>query len=214
MVKKRFPNKRIVFIPNGVAEPRTAPETSVLQEFDLEPQQYILTAARFVPEKGLHDLVAAYRQATGSLPKLVIAGGANYETAYSRSLRSAAEDVESILLTGALKRNKLCELYMHSRLFVLPSHYEGLPITLLEAISHGAPVLVSDIDAHQELDLPSYCYFPVGNSQMLAEKMVELCRTPVSRRERMVVQQRIMEAYNWDRIARAVGNIYEKLCSA
>jgi len=214
MVKKRYPNKRIVFMPNGVGQPVATSGTSVLQEFHLEPQQYILTVARFVPEKGLHDLIAAYKQVRTALPQLVIVGGANHETAYSRSLRRTAQDVEGIVLTGTLRRCKLCELYVHSRLFVLPSHYEGLPIALLEAISYGAPVLVSDIEANRELLLPSYRYFSTGNREILARKMIELCNTSVQRSELMATKQRITETYNWDRIATATCTVYKELCDA
>lgn len=212
MAKKRYPNKRIAFVPNGVTQPVVVSGTSVLREFHLEPQQYILAVARFVPEKGLHDLIAAYKQVRADLPQLVIVGGANHETAYSRALRRTAKAVEGIVLTGALRRSKLSELYIHSRLFVLPSHYEGLPITLLEAISYSTPVLVSDIEANQEVLLPSYCYFSVGNREVLARKMVKSCTAHVPRSELAAVKQRITETYNWDRIATTTCTVYKELC--
>ena len=210
MVREKYPNKRIVFIPNGVGQPVAVSGTSVLHEIHLKPQQYILAVARFVPEKGLHDLIAAYREVRADLPRLVIVGGANRETVYSRSLRKTAMKIEGIVLTGTMKRHRLCELYAHSRLFILPSHYEGLPITLLEAISHGTPVLVSDIAANRELQLPSYRYFSVGNIKMLAQKMTELCNARVSRDELAATKQRITETFNWSRIATATHAVYEE----
>lgn len=213
MVKEKYPNKRITFIPNGVGQPIAVSGTSVLHKFHLAPQQYILAVGRFVPEKGLHDLIAAYRKDRAVLPKLVIVGGANHETAYSRSLRRSAQQVKGIVLTGTMKRRTLCELYVHCRLFVLPSHYEGLPITLLEAISYGAPVLVSDIEAHRELQLPSYRYFAVGNRERLARKMVELCSAHVERDELAAAKHRITETYDWNRIATMTRSLYSEYCS-
>jgi glycosyltransferase involved in cell wall biosynthesis len=213
MVKKRYPNKRIVYIPNGVARPVPTLGTSVLQEFHLTPQQYILAVARFVPEKGLHDLIAAFEKVRADLPRLVIVGSANHETAYSRLLRKTAKNIQGVMLTGTVRRCKLYDLYAYTRLFVLPSHYEGLPIALLEAISCGAPVLASDIEANRELMLPSYRYFATGNREMLAQKMVELCNTHVPPSERTATQQRITETYSWDRIATAICAVYRELCA-
>jgi len=52
----------------------------------------------------------------------------------------------------------------------LPSYHEGLPIALLEALSFGLSVVISDIPANAELKLEPECYFPVGNVAALREE--------------------------------------------
>ena len=125
--------------------------------------------ARFVPEKGLHDLIEAFRSLEGDY-KLVIAGDADHETDYSRKLRQMAAEDDRIILTGYITGEPLNQVYTHACLFVLPSYHEGLPIALLEAMSYGLPVLVSDIPAHKEVELPAQRYFRCGDVDGLKEK--------------------------------------------
>lgn len=206
-----YERKRLVFIPNGVEQLASSTGNTLLQKFDLTPQQYILAVGRFVPEKGLHDLIEAYSRMRTNATKLVIVGGPVHESAYSRLLRKTAETTNGVVLTGVLNRKQLSELYAHTRLFVLPSYYEGLPISLLEAISYGAPVLVSDIAPHREIPLPDYRYFPAGSIEILTQKIATLCRTPKPQREIEDAKNTILKTYNWDRIACATKNVYRDL---
>jgi glycosyltransferase involved in cell wall biosynthesis len=156
----------------------------MLKKYFLQPSKYIFTACRFVPEKGLHDLISAYRKIKNPEFKLVIAGNADYETKYSRDLKKLANETQGFILTGVLTGEPLAELYSNAGLFVLPSYYEGLPIALLEALSYGLPVLVSDIPQHRKIPLPEFRYFKVGNIDELAQKIVELYDLGISDEEK------------------------------
>jgi len=70
-----------------------------------------------------------------------------------------------------IKGEMLMQLFSHARLFVLPSYHEGLPISLLEAMSYSLPVLVSDIPANLQVNLPENRYFKTGNMESLSEKL-------------------------------------------
>jgi len=58
----------------------------------------------------------------------------------------------------------------------LPSYYEGLPKALLEALSYGLPVLVSDIPQHREIWLPEFRYFKVGDVDDLAKNWLSFLK--------------------------------------
>ena len=80
--------------------------------------------------------------------RLVIAGDADHEIPYTKQLKKLA-GMNNVVLPGFLKGEELHQLFTHARLFVLPSFHEGLPISLLEAMSYRLPVLVSDIPANK-----------------------------------------------------------------
>lgn len=199
-------------IYNGITFSEPSESTEFLGRIGIEPQKYILAVARFVPEKGLHDLIDAFRTLPGDY-KLVIAGEADHETLYSKHLRQKACEDERIILPGYLTGEPLHQLYTHSRLFVLPSYHEGLPISLLEAISYGVPVLVSDIPANKEVGLEQELYFHCGNVQDLGEKIALALKNPQSeenRRKSQQLQHDILRTYNWDDIAEKTSRVYEK----
>ncbi len=77
---------------------------------------------------------------------------------------------EKIVFTGYVYGEKLNQLYTHAGLYVLSSYNEGFPLVLLEAMSYGLDVLVSDIPASHLVDLPADDYFSKGDYEELARK--------------------------------------------
>jgi glycosyltransferase involved in cell wall biosynthesis len=196
-------------IPNGVNLPKRSRNTDYLDNIGATSGKYALAVARFVPEKGLHDLIDAFKKFPVDWT-LVIAGDADHETAYSRKLRQMASGDERIILTGYITGEPLNQIYSHAGLFVLPSYHEGLPIALLEAMSYGIPVLVSDIPANKEIKLPAERYFRCGDVTDLREKMIFLLEKGLSKKEREDMLNEITTKYNWDKIAEKTIGVYER----
>ena len=210
-LEKKYGRKDIIVIPNGIEIPKISQSTEVIKKFGLQPKKYIFTACRFVPEKGLHDLIFAYRKIRNPEFKLVIAGDADHETKYSRDLKKLANETQGVILTGVLSGEPLVELYSNAGLFVLPSYYEGLPIALLEALSYGLPVLVSNIPQHREIPLSEFRYFKVGDTDELAKKIVELFNLGISEEEKQKYFILLKERYDWDEIAEKTFEVYKSL---
>jgi glycosyltransferase involved in cell wall biosynthesis len=201
-------------IPNGVVVPIPAQSEEILKKYDLKPHGYVLAVGRFVPEKGFHDLIDAYKficLRNAFNWKLVIAGGADHPDNYSRALKEKAAATPGVVLTGFITGNPLKELYSHAGLFVLPSYYEGLPIVLLEALSYGLSCVVSDIPANRNVSLPDARFFDPGNIPVLAKKINDFCLRPLTVEERAAQLQMIQNEYNWPSIADATRNVYKTI---
>ena len=169
--------RETVFIPNGVTRPDIRDAERIRAQFGLEKDGYILFLGRLVPEKGIHYLIEAYRNIATDR-KLVIAGGCSNSDEYCRKLRSLAEGNENILFTGFVQGRVLEELYSNAYLYVLPSDLEGMPLSLLEAMSYGNCCVTSDIPECAEVVEEHGVTFPHGMTEKLAAKLQQLCDEP------------------------------------
>lgn len=133
--------------------------------------------------------------------KLVLAGDTDFEDDYSRGLKEMARK-NGVVLMGFVKGRKLHSLLTNCMCYCLPSSHEGLPIALLEAMSYGVKVIVSDIPANLEVGLPQNDYFHVGNVDELAKKLNDVMAHPVEHIEYD------MTKYDWDKIAKEVRKVY------
>jgi len=197
----RYGRSDVAYIPNGVVIPEPVPPGETLEKLALRPGGYLFTACRFVPEKGLESLIAAFGRIRDPGLKLVIAGEAHFENATSRAVQAAQSADSRIVLAGFLSGRPLSELFSHAGLFVLPSLYEGLPIALLEALSYGLPVAVSDIPQHREVPLPPFRYFPPSAPEAMAVKISECLKRGIEAEERRSTLDLLRRDFDWDAIA-------------
>ena len=192
-------------IYNGVSQPEICDYPEYFNELGIEKGKYILGMCRFVPEKNLHHLVEAFTKIKNRDEvediKLVLAGDTDFEDDYSRSLREMARK-NGVVLTGFIKGKKLHSLLTNCLCYCLPSSHEGLPIALLEAMSYGVKVIVSDIPANKEVGLPESDYFPVGNVDALTEKLKTVVNQPLQHIDYD------MKKYDWEKIADQVRDVY------
>lgn len=200
-------NRKSNLIYNGVNLPNKSTNTDFLTQIGIEPNRYIMNVTRFVPEKGLHDLIKAYMMMKTDY-KLVIVGDADHETDYSRHLRMLASNDKRIILTGYLTGNPLSQIYSYASLFILPSYHEGLPIVLLEALSYDIPVLISDIGANLAVELPSERYFRCGDVEDLKSKMQIFLKQELRVEEQQNNRKLLETKYSWDKIAEQTIEIY------
>ena len=189
---------------NGVTKPEKSQNTDYIDSLGLEKGKYILALGRIVPEKGFDTLIDAFVRANLDGYKLVIAGRADHEDEYSAALEKQEKEA-GVVLTGFIKGEKLNQIMTNARLFVLPSYHEGLPISLLEAMSYGIDVVVSDIPANKLQVLEADDFFHAGDIPGLAEKLRSKLSNPGSG-----PREYDLTLYNWDTIARQTLAVYEK----
>jgi glycosyltransferase involved in cell wall biosynthesis len=205
--REKFTEKimaKSVWIPNGVLQPTLSIATDYIESLGVMPQKYILAVGRITQEKGFDYLIKAYNNLHCFDHNLIIAGGIDHVTTYSKQIIKMATE-NNVILTGFVLGEKLRQLYSHAKAFVLPSSHEGLPIALLEAMSYSLPVIASNIPANTEIGLPPECYFQVNDERELAERLKEIIKTPFQQ----VVYN--MEKYDWNCIAKQTIEIYEQI---
>lgn len=200
--------RQTCFIPNGVNRPQIRSVDNISKKYGLEKNGYILFLARITEEKGLRYLVEAYKKVRTD-KKLVIAGGSSDTDDFLRELKEAAKSDNRILFTGFVQGAMLDELYSNSYFYVLPSDVEGMPLTLLEAMSYGNCCLTSDIAECAEVIEDKGFTFRAGNVKDLTVKIQMLCDTPEKVKEyKAVSADFICNKYNWDTVVYKTLRLY------
>ncbi|MCP4991078.1 MAG: glycosyltransferase family 4 protein [Colwellia sp.] len=208
IVKQRC-NRGSHLIYNGVHIPELESNSDFIESLSLSPQGYLLAVARLVPEKGLHDLIDAFEQLDTNI-KLVIAGDSDHEDAYSKKLKARVGLNPDIIMPGYIVGTDLGQVFTHARLFVMPSYHEGLPFALLEALSYGLPVVISDIPANMEVGLADKCYFKTGNVGSLVGTINTALDEGIDDIYGEQMRELIHDKYNWDNISQETISVYEQ----
>ena len=151
-----FKNK-IETINNGI----TIPEESA-KKFT-NNQTNITIVSRLVTHKNIEKIIAAISDLNNSLIKLNIIGDGP-ELNQLQSIASRSNNKENVIFHGKLQRDDINSIFLKSDIYIQASNYEGLPHSLLEAMSYGIPVLCTPVgeckellgneDRGYELDLP------------------------------------------------------------
>lgn len=202
--------RRTVRIPNGTPKVTRQNACLIREKFGLGEETYFLYLGRITPEKGLDRLIDAYKR-TATDKKLVIAGGASDSRDYFRALKEKAADCPDIIFTDFVQGEMLQELYSNAYAYVLPSDIEGMPLSLLEALSFGCCCLVSDIPENVSVAGGCGFTFRAGDTDDLAaqlrrisddENAVQQCRQAAARR--------IKEMADWDEVVDRTLRLYER----
>ena len=197
-----------VWIPNGVTRPEIAVPQQIRERFGLKKDDYFLFLGRLVPEKGIHYLLEAYREVnTGK--KLVIAGGVSDSGEYADELLAQTKGDDRVVFTGFVQGQCLAELYSNAYLYVLPSDVEGMPLSLLEAMSYGNCCVVSDIPECTEVVEDKTVVFPRGNVAALTAALQNLCNSPARvDAYKEISREYICKKYNWDDVVKKTIQLY------
>jgi len=202
--------REVKFIPNGVNKPEIKGTYAVSDKWGLERDGYILFLGRIVPEKGLHYLLDAY-MGLETDKKLVIAGGSSHTDDYMANIMKQAAKDSRVIFTDFVQGEELEELFSNAYIYVLPSDLEGMPLSLLEAMSYGNCCLVSNIAECAEVVEDKATTFSKGNISDLAQKLQMLCDSPdVVAGNKSEADDYICQKYNWDDAVNRTLELYRK----
>ena len=198
------------FIPNGVNRPKLRAAEQISEKFGLSKDSYILFLGRLVPEKGIRYLIEAFKQVKTD-KKLVIAGGSSDTDSFERELKDLAKNDERIIFTGFVQGSLLDELYSNAYIYTLPSDLEGMPLSLLEAMSYGNCCLVSDIPECTEVVEDKALIFKKSDVSDLWEKLQDACNHPENVMElKKEAADFICKKYDWDDVVEKTRELYRR----
>ena len=199
-------NRDTVFIPNEVNKHEMRVADIIKEKYGLEKDNYILFLARIVPEKGLHYLIDAFKQIDTD-KKLVIAGGASHTNDYLEKIKKMASEDKRIIMTGFVQGQELEELFSNCYLYCLPSDVEGMPLSLLEAMSYGCTCLVSDIEENVQVTGEYANTFKKSSIADLKEVLYNMLNT--ERRRKEEISDYVLDKYNWDSVVEETEKLYK-----
>jgi glycosyltransferase involved in cell wall biosynthesis len=210
-MQKYFLNKykrETRYIPNGVNPPNIRKPNLIRQKYHLEKDSYILFLGRVVPEKGLRYLIQAFKMVKTD-KKLVIAGGSSDTTKFYHEIKNLAAADDRIVFTGFVEGAELEELYSNSFVYVLPSDVEGMPLSLLEALSYGNCCLISDIPECAEVVENRGVMFRKSDVSDLQKKLQKLCDNPaITQKYKNSASENIHSKHCWEMVLTETLGIY------
>lgn len=200
--------RKIVFIPNGVNRPKKQKAELITEKYGLEKDSYILFLGRLVPEKGIKYLIEAFKQVETD-KELVIAGGSSDTSEFENEMKELAKEDKRILFTGFVQGQELEELYSNAYVYVLPSDLEGMPLSLLEAMSYGNCCLVSDIPECVDVVEDKALIFQKSDVNSLYTKLVDICcNSSKVQSFKRTAEEFVCNKYSWNKIVKDTCCLY------
>lgn len=169
-------------------------------------KKYILFVSNIEPRKNFINLVKAYEL----LPKkvkseysLVLVGGIGWKVEeHIKHIESAKQNGEDIILTGYVSDEEKSSLYTNASLFVMPSHYEGFGMPVLEAMSYDIPVIASDIPVFHEVAGDSVLYFDKDNPTSIANTIKKVISDTAISKNLVTQGRKKLKEYSWKDVSK------------
>jgi glycosyltransferase involved in cell wall biosynthesis len=205
--KLRWPARKIQVIHNCV--PAISPECATHNPIDRAGRPVVLTVARLDEQKGHHYLLDAAAQVPEA--QFVLAGDGPLRASLEAQARSLGVE-ERVKFLGY--RNDIADLLADCDVFVLPSLYEGLPLSILEAMSAGKPVIATHIGGTDEAVIAGETglLVPPANPTALAAAIrAVLTDRPLAQRLASAGRARVEQEFSAAKMVQQVISVYDEL---
>lgn len=191
---ERFaPDIPILEFPNGVDTTRFSPGPTP----SAHPEPTLLFVGRLARQKGVDVLLDALGLLRAHRWRLVIAGDGPERDALSA--QTAALGLASrVDFRGWVQREELPALYRSAEAFVFPSHDEGMPNVVLEAMASGLPIVATRVPGNDELVRDNGALVAAGDAPAFAAALAPLLSDPALR-QTLAARSRALavEKYSW-----------------
>ena len=196
------------FIAYG-AHVESSERPEILEEYGLEPGQYLFVASRLEPENNADTTIAAFERVQTD-KYLVIAGGANWKSPFVERLQRTT-DPRVKLLGPISKPGHIHELHANCYAYVHGNEVGGTNPALLKALGYGNCVLSLDVAFNAEVVADAAVLYEKDPAD-LAGKMQMLIDDPaLAQTYRERAPQRIKEAYQWPMVTDDYELLFQRL---
>jgi len=173
---------------------------------------YALFVGTFEPRKNLKTLLHALALASPQI-KLTVVGEAGWVDNEPARLAQDLGLQGRVSFAGRVSDAELDTLYQQARVFVFPSLSEGFGLPVLEAMSHGVPVICSDAGALPEVAGTAALLHPSTDAALLAQHLNQFWFDEALHKQ---YQQRSLQRatqFSWHTAAQETLGIYKRLCA-
>jgi glycosyltransferase involved in cell wall biosynthesis len=203
-LKYGHPPGRIWYVPNGVEK-----DFFLEREFQDAPAHKLLFVGSWIDRKGIYYLAEAFAKLTTRMPELTltIAGCGVPEDAVKKDFPEGVR--QKVVVIPKLGRADMPRLYATHDVFVFPSLMEGMPLSLLEAMATGMPVVttntcgMADVVEH---GVNGWLVTP-ANSREFECAVETVCNDSQLRKRLGLAGQRAMQQQTWDLVARKMEHV-------
>nr|MBF0685015.1 glycosyltransferase family 4 protein [Pseudomonas sp.] len=201
---KRLIAKSIHAKVHDIANALDEPEPQWSRPVSPTQRRYILAVGRVTSQKNIDTLLRAFACFSESQPghQLLVAGSLS-DKRYVATLSSLL--TPGVTMLGAVPRQKIPTLLSQCALYVNLSHHEGNSNATLEAISHGCPLLVSDIAENHEIPLEPHNFVDQTNIRAVASAFAMVFAKP----EMFVVRR--SGFLSWEQVAAKTQDVYRSI---
>ena len=201
--------KKISVIHNGVDITLFAPRDSEKNTYNKQ----ILWVGRYVTGKGVDYLIDAFSQVQKMIPEthLVLVGEGPEKKAIEFRIQNLNLQ-SSVTIIDYQDNADLPEVYKKSDAFVLPSHMEGVPRTILEAMSCGIPVVTTNLSHLVEIIDGAGLVVPPKEPALLSDAILTILEDPsLAKNMGQRGREKIEQEYSWeDTVGKTIG-LYESI---
>lgn len=149
------PEARVTVLPNWVRVPERGAEARPVEPSPTSSAQAAPVQALFMgvvgTRKGVYDLLPALARARASAPGLELVLGGNGEVDLARARAEALGLGGHARFLGWVSGDDKTRALQAAQIYVLPSHNEGLPVSILEAMAQGLPIIATRVGGIPEL---------------------------------------------------------------
>jgi glycosyltransferase involved in cell wall biosynthesis len=220
-VRQMVPRARCVTVPNGVdamrfdlTEEQRGELGRLRMDLDAKDNRVFLFVGSMLFSKGIRELLSAFREVQRARPEtLLVLVGRTQEKRYVRGTAEEYGIADRVRIIGSVNPEEIPKWMHLADVFVLPSHTEGMPNVVLEAMAARKPVIAADVGGVSEViqDGVSGVLVPPRDPESLKRAMLDLL-SDEEKATRMGTagRERIESSFTLRNTALGIARVYRK----